>query len=208
MIVGAFYFINFLTVAFRDYSAISGQNKNAREQLTATQSQLAASKVTCQLQTGDIRGERDTERAKNQTLEKQNRDEQVLIAGCQNQAMKLLTPEPLHITTLAIGTGITSTQVGKPTSKAIVIVATTNQTITPIRATLECEYPIDSIAPPGLAGVAGDTVWQTSISRGRPSNTKIEAYIDSPAWRPSQVLAFPIMSTEPGPGKCNITQSK
>jgi len=36
-----------------------------------------------------------------QTLQKQNRDEQVLIAGCQSQALKLLTPEQEKMTVLS-----------------------------------------------------------------------------------------------------------
>lgn len=38
----------------------------------------------------------------NQTLQQQNRDEQVLIAGCQSQALKLLVPEELKVTVMKL----------------------------------------------------------------------------------------------------------
>jgi hypothetical protein len=74
----------------------------------------------------------------NRTIEKQNGDQQSTINGCLSQAMKLLTPEPLKITSHELR-GLLP-QSPQPGYKFVIsYVVMTNKIITPVRLLVTCE---------------------------------------------------------------------
>lgn len=82
---------NLVGAAHRIRRDTDAQRDELRRQLQSVQNNAGQ-------QVGDLKTSCAVKDGINRTLEKQNRDEQVLIAGCQNQALKLLVPEALKIT--------------------------------------------------------------------------------------------------------------
>ncbi len=173
IIIGAFLFGNFLTVGFRDYASATNQTKSVGEQLSTVKSQLAASAVNCQLQTNDIRTARDVEQGKNQILQDQNRAEQVLVADCQNQAIKRLTPEPLTITPLTLD--VNDSEMGREVKWLVL----TNKTLTPVTLRVTCTEEMQdlTIYVMGAAAIEGGA--------DKLSATEWRYRIVSPAWSPT-----------------------
>src|SRR5258708_17242538 len=80
----------------------------------------------------------------NETLQKQNRDQQTLIAACQNQAIGLLKPEPFKETILYLD----DFHAGKPNPamKSARFLILTNKTITPVRMAIGCNSSISELS--------------------------------------------------------------
>jgi hypothetical protein len=76
----------------------------------------------------------------NKTLEKQNRDEQVLISGCQSEALKLLAPVAMKITPVVFDQ--TSQGVVTRTVRWIVM---TNKSLTPVHLNTICSQGMSEI---------------------------------------------------------------
>ena len=177
-IVGAFMIGNFLTVGYRDYANATEQNKGIGQELDGAKMKIATSGINCQLQTNEIRNERDSEKAKNQTLEKQNRDEQVLIAGCQSEALKGLMPEPRRVTPLILDSDVTTNEMNKR-ARWIVLV---NKTLTPIRFNVECNNRLNDVQ---LATIPEGPI---GFRSGRLNDRAWQFELITPAWGPTSPL--------------------
>lgn len=105
--------------------------------------------------------------------------QQNTINGCLTQAMKLLTPEPFHLTVLLIDSDKSKSAINTECWLLI-----TNVPKTPVRMVMECNSPIQSasILPLGSAALGGT---------GKLNSTTWEATIQSPAWAPT----LPLMAT-------------
>ncbi|HTF70061.1 MAG TPA: hypothetical protein VK638_46025, partial [Edaphobacter sp.] len=78
--------------------------------------------------------------------------EQVLIAGCQSQAIKLLTPEPLKITPLTFPP-FPGDNNNAPVGNFRVLLLT-NKQIMPVHLRIQCNVPVEgvSVDPIGVGG--------------------------------------------------------
>jgi len=94
----------------------------------------------------------------NKTLEKQNRDEQVLIAGCQSEAIKRLIPAPFDETILLLD----SVTEGSPQVTITRYLLLANQTTNHKRIQATCLSPIDSVTLPHPNGFENAALAQYS----------------------------------------------
>jgi hypothetical protein len=107
-IMGAVYLVLFgwvvVRIIYQDHSDLVARSRDIGAQLEQTRQN---DRVTLQ-QTKDSLGESLTalkiecgiKEGMNRTLSQQNRDQQNLIANCQNEAIKRLAPDPFKITPL------------------------------------------------------------------------------------------------------------
>jgi len=205
-VVGVFFFANFLTVGFHDYSGAAQQNMQTINKVNSLKYQLGTTAVDCQLQTGGIRTERDTEKAKNLVLEKQNRDEQLTINNCLVQLGK--GQEPLHITQLPLGFMATALDV-RDVKHAVSWLLLTNKTVTPVRLYIGCTFPIESVSG-GIMSASGGTTAMVGPNDSdlRVSDHEFNYRIISPAWAVDSPLVLAIMPVDQFSGRigCTIRQ--
>jgi hypothetical protein len=113
----------------------------------------------------------------NDSLSNQNRNQQNLIAGCQQQAIHMLAPEKFEFVNI-----VWSNETTNGTDHKVSHIFLGNKLITPIHFFIECERPIRDIE----YGILG--------TNGRMGNVKtitpymVEINIDSPAWTPKSPL--------------------
>jgi len=108
-----------------------------REALTV---QVEKAKDEARQQIGELKTECAVKEGINQTLQKQNRDEQLLIAGCQTQAMKLLAPQPLTVTPMLL-----DRDDHNPDERIMRWLILTNRTITPTHVAAFCIQGVTQI---------------------------------------------------------------
>jgi len=84
------------------------------------------------------------------TLQKQNRDEQVLIAGCQTQALKLLTPAPLRVTPIFMDADNTNIQ-----ARSMRWLVLINKAFTPTHLVVECPQGVVQMMSASLTVLGG-----------------------------------------------------
>lgn len=137
------------------------------KQADDVRSQLASEQVQCAKKDGQ-----------NETLQKQNRDEQVLISGCQAEAIKRLIPEPFKETVTFLE-DIPSNDKDSLYSRRWLVM--TNKTITPMSMTVQCWQPTESLSA-NLAGISS----AIQITRVGPQYYRLD--ISSAAWSPSSPL--------------------
>jgi hypothetical protein len=118
-----------------------------------------------------------TKDAVNQTLQRQNRDEQVLIAGCQSQALKLLTPTELKTTPLVL-----HSDEGDRPEKTIEWIIVANKSVDHPRMLIQCNRPLTS----ALITIVGTGT--TSSGPTRISQNAWQQDIISPAWGPTDPM--------------------
>jgi hypothetical protein len=141
------------------------ERKTLTEKIDGLRTTITETKTDCALKEGI-----------NQTLEKQNRDQQSTINGCLSQAMKLLTPEPMKITPVVLDNE-TISELKKV--RWLVIV---NKTITPVQMNVVCNKPIEN----GSVWIVG-----TGILGGGAGNIAPQVLgvnISTPAWSPTSPL--------------------
>jgi hypothetical protein len=200
-IMGLFYLGNFLTVGFKDYASASDQNKITTLRLADANGKLATSQVNCQLQTNDIRNERDSTKAKYETLEKQSRDQQTTINGCLSQAMKLLTPEAPR-TVLLMDRIQPNPNSAKWSQELIVL---TNRTVIGASGRIICDKAFNQIR----LRIAGARAYMNTGASKVAANAA-DFSVGSPNWSPTAPLVFTIFHDDEGPGECRmaLTTSK
>ncbi len=150
MIVILFFLGNVLTEAYRDYAAASRRTHDKDIELADVRQQIINSATSCQLQTNEIRGERDKGTARNEVLERQNRDEQVLIAGCQSEALKLLAPRVLETTPIYLDSDNANVEARR--SRILVL---TNKPLSPARLVVGCSQGVTEITGVSLNILGG-----------------------------------------------------
>jgi hypothetical protein len=116
----------------------------------------------------------------NTALNKQTVMQQGSIDNCQNQALKLLTPEPLKLSVIYSNVG---DQIGSITKIDMILI--TNKTVDPVSVRLECNKAITSITTRMLS--------QTGMSIGLGPR-RLDAYTfdinyTSPALSPDTAIA-------------------
>lgn len=120
----------------------------------------------------------------NQTLQKQNRDQQTTIDRCLAQAVNLLTPAQPQIKSFPITTG------SRPGVPKMEYVLTTNIQRTPVDLVASCDFPIADLVFNILTESGGSAA---VASQRRISARQHEFLISSPPWpvaAPLQVTIF------------------
>jgi nitrogen fixation-related uncharacterized protein len=110
---------------------------------------------------------------RNETLGKQNRDQQDTINNCQTQALKLLTPEAFKITPVTLESPHPG--VDAQTWKVLLI---TNKSVTPIDLIVTCNKRMKGISGEVLGG--GGVQLYGGADKIMPN--AYELHITSPAW--------------------------
>jgi hypothetical protein len=114
----------------------------------------------------------------NQTLQKQNRDQQSSINGCLNQAITLLRPEPERMTALVLDSDFASTDVRR--TRWLLLI---NRTTTPVNLVTACEgVEIESVD----VHVVGTSIMAGGSSR--LTQNMWQTNITMPAWGPTSPL--------------------
>jgi hypothetical protein len=131
---GVLFCLSAFLSAYGDHQNLVGATARIKRELNRKvqdgKDEIGALRVSCANQQG-----------KNETLENQNRDEQILISGCQNQAMKLLTPEPEKHTPTAFE--VDHSNPARDKSRWLVF---TNKIVTTTQMVVTCDQDIDDLA--------------------------------------------------------------
>jgi hypothetical protein len=94
--------VSIVLTSYDDHQNLAGAARRIKHdgnaQVEVVTAQLRTAKSDVEKQTGELKTECAVKDGINQTLQKQNRDEQVLIAGCQTQALRLLIPAETKVT--------------------------------------------------------------------------------------------------------------
>jgi len=130
-----------------------------------------------------------------QTLEKQNRDQQLSINGCLSQAMKLLTPAPEIFTPVAFEVNQSGTAITK--SRWLVFI---NRTISTTAMTVTCDQDIENMT----AKIVGDN--STVGGTARMSNRSWDMRLTSPVWGPTSPVLTDIASRGQGALVCSFNK--
>lgn len=130
--------------------------------------------TACQNQVSRMGGQNDT-------LNKQNHDQQDTINNCQAQALKLLAPEPFKITPVLLDPATPGVDLQSPRWLLI-----TNKTVTPIDLIVQCSRRIISVSGQVLGG--GGSI-QLGGSARKLADNEYELSIASPAWSPITPLS-------------------
>lgn len=148
-IVGVGWTLLFLVSAvltvYDDHQDLAGAAQRLKKEGRTEYNECSAriQNVVQPLQTelGNIKTSNAVKDGINQTIQKQNRDQQGTINGCLSQAMKLLTPEELKITAIVF-----DKKVGQslPVNSYRILVMT-NKTMVPVNLTVSCNMPIGSL---------------------------------------------------------------
>ncbi len=129
--------------------------------------ELLSNRLDCAKQQGE-----------NETLQKQNRDQQSSINGCLTQAMKLLTPESQETSILYMdGLQPANTPAGVQGS---VFLLMTNKIVTPFRMDIARDSPLTDLQVIPLS--TGGT---RMGGAARSAETAFSVNIGSPAWTPT-----------------------
>jgi hypothetical protein len=113
----------------------------------------------------------------NQTLQKQNRDQQNTINGCLSQAMKFLSPEPQKIAAIVFDHD-ESNEV-----KKIRWLVVSNKTITPVLMNVVC----DRVLEDGVARIVGNS-GMLGRGTGKVAPEILGIDISAPSWSPTSPL--------------------
>lgn len=114
----------------------------------------------------------------NQTLQRQNTDQQGTINGCLSQAMKLLTPVPLEVTAILFHVPMPETRF----SDYLVLV---NKSVAPVRLLVSCTNDVTSASGMYL----GDGVGSMSIGGGRQISPRQYLVMkETGAWTPKNPM--------------------
>jgi hypothetical protein len=129
----------------------------------------------------------------NQSLQHQNRDQQNTINGCLSQAMKLLTPAQLQITVLGLrGVG------PKIEGNSEQVLLLTNKAVAPADILVTCDFPIHSLY---LSAIGSQQHGGVGI---RINDRQWEAWIQMPAWTPSQPILATVGHNDERIGNCKF----
>jgi hypothetical protein len=186
----AFYAVLFIwaisRAAYQDDRHASDQVALLTEQLKLDQNRWQASYNDLQIQCAIKEG-------MNRTLGDQNRDQQNTINNCQNQALKLLTPESLKIIPVKSYDAI-----GQPGNGHAQFIVLTNKTIQPVRLIVTCNRTLTGAD----VGVLGQRVG--FAPRPLINNKTLEAEQDSPPWTPVSPFQVTISYKQIGDEEPNI----
>jgi hypothetical protein len=136
----------------------------------------------CEQQLGSVRQQTSFTEGRNQVLDKQNRDEQVLIAGCQSQALKLLTPEAEKMSVLSLDND-SGDNVAVHKSRWILLI---NKTLTPAKMVVSCNRVVESMT----ASVVGSPNMTNGSTRLAPNAW--ESDVLSPAWTTTNAMLISV----------------
>lgn len=132
-----------------------------------------------------------------ETLQKQNRDQQSSINGCLSQAMKLLAPAPFKMTALKLDVpGAIEPQNAAIKTADILLLA--NQSVTPIRLVTVCTGPIVNFS----SSVVGSGI--RSGNDYRLSYNTYQTSISLPAWTPDSPLLVSVQYRGGADFNCNF----
>lgn len=173
-------FLVFLGAAiFQDHTGLVRASKDLRKKVETCQTDSVV--VLSQIQSRLESANKDVavKDGINQTLQSQNRDQQSTINHCFSEAMKLLTPEPLHIAGVAFENepvDVTTTRV-----RWLII---TNKTVTPARINASCNGDLLTAD----ASIAGSTAM---LGRAAMVSARVVAIdINSPPLSPTSPIIF------------------
>jgi hypothetical protein len=156
-------------------------------------SQLRIAKDDDGKQITDLRTQCAVKDGINQTLQKQNRDEQVLIGECQTEAIKRLVPEPLKMSAAFFDNTDPRNPQAKYATRWLVL---TNKPMSPFKVDVICNVPVSAVRM--------ETVGSRNVSQRVDMVNPFQylAIQDSPAFSPSSPLLFTVDSE--GVVSCNF----
>ncbi len=128
----------------------------------------------------DLRVQCGIKEGMNIALTNQNRDQQNSINNCQNQALKLLTPEELDVLPFLWSDNVTN---GVDHNTTFLVLA--NRSVTPVRMRVGCNRPIKW----GNAKIVGSG---TMTGGTRVGKNFLDVAIDSPTWGPRSPMRVDI----------------
>ncbi len=195
VVYGAIFAYQFAATIYQDHrlleagvqsteQAKSEQRDTDRKQISMLEKTLQSDAVECAKADGQ-----------NETLRRQTIDQQTLIAGCQQDAIKRLTPAPRSVIFLFMQAD-SSTEKDVTRSQYLVL---TDRTVTPVRMKIICPNA-------GDVDFALIVVGSSTMSGG---NAKISAdtynvLMDSPAWSPSAPLLLTTRTHGIGSPACRL----
>jgi len=180
----ALFAILFVTTIYDDHQNLVGAAKriksDLRKQLEKTRTNEEITKEALANQITELQKSCAVKEAVNQTVQRQNRDEQLLIANCQQQAIKLLVPPQPKVTQVALyHSGPDEHGFRKATC-----ILLTNKSITPIGLTASCWSITDPITMTGFRAFVMGGVEQLNLATSgeQLANHVWRLNIGSPAW--------------------------
>ena len=121
----------------------------------------------------------------NETLTRQNRDQQNTINNCQNQALTLIAPKQLRFSVKIAGLGIDESGPQGRVERTLIIVST-NKTVDPVLGTLKCDQEFHVYG----WNTTIDAHYLMTVANERKSLYEFPVEINTPAWTPDNYLVF------------------
>jgi hypothetical protein len=141
----ALFFVFLGAAIYQDHGYFKAVVKKRTETIFSERKTNGDASKRCE---GDVSGLKESiavQQAVGRTLEKQNRDEQVLIAGCQNQALKLLVPTQLVATGIVLDRNDDNTQ-----ARRISWLVLVNKSLTPTHLSVVCTQGVNQMLSASL----------------------------------------------------------
>jgi hypothetical protein len=133
----------------------------------------------------------------NETLQKQNRDQQSSINGCLTQAIGLIPkPEPFRQTILNLDNEFPANQ--NKAMKGVRFLVLANKTVTPVRVGIGCDSSIAELNVHVLGSMLGTTASRLSL-------TDFRFELANASWSPESPLVVSILYfASAGDIKCSV----
>jgi len=162
---------------YQDHIGLVNRSHNLRKSIKGDATTLQSTEDACSADKGQLEIKRATLVGANGVLLNQNRDQQTLIAGCQEDAIKRLAPVPFQETVILLS------DTGSELNHSVEWLILSNKVITPITLAVTCNRPITGgdIAVLGGGGTMGSSVDMVG-------KNSLKITVDSPAWTPRSPL--------------------
>lgn len=194
--------LSFVLTIYDDHQNLVGAaariKRDTGKQRDALHAQLESVRSNTRQQIENLTTSCAVKEGVNQTLQKQNRDEQVLIAGCQNQALKLLVPEALKITPIVFDNVEDNTAM-----RTIRWLLLSNREIAP-HLNIVCGEGMTYMRAASLRIVGGAGAFFGGVS-GRLGPTAWELSQGSGTWGPSNPLLITLTYQGSADAVCSFT---
>lgn len=176
---------NMVGATARIKRSLNSELESTRSSLTKNVNNEHNSLIAKQLECARQQGQNDT-------LQKQNRDEQVLIAGCQSEAIKRLTPEREIHTPIALDVDNSDPQHAK--SRWLIFM---NKVVPAAMLTVTCDQDISAMTAkiaggpplPGTTARLSDKSWSIRIT-GSPWGPTSPVFVDIDTRGTTRTCAF------------------
>lgn len=169
----------FVAAVYQDHDGLKGALNRKAKALTGAQSSLNSASADCDRKTSGLRQDVAVKQAIDETLQRQNRDQQNTINGCLTQALGFLKPLEFKETILTLD----NPKQDNAAMTGVRWIILTNQTLTPLRMNAHCDLSVSSMD----ISVIGSSALGGTFSE-RLSTTDFRLHVSTPAWSPSSPL--------------------